>query len=430
MLKTQALVHTFMKATGLPLPNEERLSIEGLRKLNFPLLRKLVREEAKEFRDWMIALEEALEVYKDTDSDNYGTRVPVLKAWAEVIDAMCDTIVVVHNTSNAMGIDLEPFYDEVHRTNMAKVGGPKDADGKQLKPEGWEGPRILELLSAEVATRRVYQTVEVPRTLFVIIKHEFDSMENRNPWVDEVVAVAGSALEATRTIQALQLGTKTFQGWDGKTYPSWSYQEIPDVQTFLARLPAPPPPVPIESDEGLPPLKFKTGDRITVHLNDEQGRVGGVVTEVRRYQPYPPGFGPTHGVMVSAVLDCNVVTGLMPESAFEFETCGQSIPVVTAPSRPVHIGVDLSVKPSETVWAKVETEGGEVKKVERLHPPFEVGDRVVCTFNEALGEIGVVKVLDHRGERWCVRVEMEEESRRPAFDGFLPATLFLKCPAL
>jgi hypothetical protein len=409
MLKTQALVHTFMKTMGLPLPNEERLSIEGLRKLNFPLLRKLVREEAKEFRDWMLTLEERLQ---DNDPES-----EVIEAWAQVIDAMCDTIVVVHNTSNAMGIDLEPFYDEVHRTNMAKIGGPKDADGKQLKPEGWEGPRILELLSAEVATRRVYRTVEVPRTLFVIIKHEFDSMENRNPWVDEVVAVAGDALEATRTIQALQLGTKTFQGWDGKTYPSWSYQEIPDVQTFLARLPAPPPPVPIESDEGLPPLKFKAGDRITVHLNDEQGRVGGVVTEVRRCQPYPPGFGPTHGVMVSAVLDCNVVTGLMPESAFEFESVTPK----------VHIGVDMAEKPSETVWAQVEVEDGAIKKVERLHPPFEIGDRVVCTFNEALGEEGVVRAIEFRPDTgWYVHVEMVERERRAAFDGFLPATLFKK----
>jgi len=45
-----------------------------------------------------------------------------------------------------LGIDLMPFYEEVHRTNMAKLGGPKREDGKQLKPPGWEPPRIGEIL--------------------------------------------------------------------------------------------------------------------------------------------------------------------------------------------------------------------------------------------------------------------------------------------
>jgi predicted HAD superfamily Cof-like phosphohydrolase len=29
---------------------------------------------------------------------------------------------------------------------MAKAGGPTRADGKKLKPEGWEPPRIKEML--------------------------------------------------------------------------------------------------------------------------------------------------------------------------------------------------------------------------------------------------------------------------------------------
>jgi predicted HAD superfamily Cof-like phosphohydrolase len=45
-----------------------------------------------------------------------------------------------------LGVDLYPFYQEVHKTNMAKLGGPKRADGKQLKPPGWSPPRIEEML--------------------------------------------------------------------------------------------------------------------------------------------------------------------------------------------------------------------------------------------------------------------------------------------
>jgi predicted HAD superfamily Cof-like phosphohydrolase len=73
-----------------------------------------------------------------------------MQAWADVIDGMCDIMVVVNNTSNAMGIDLEPFFDEVHKTNMAKVGGPKNEFGKALKPEGWKPPRIREMLEGLV----------------------------------------------------------------------------------------------------------------------------------------------------------------------------------------------------------------------------------------------------------------------------------------
>ncbi len=44
--------------------------------------------------------------------------------------------------SQALGVDLRPFFREVHRTNMHKLTGPKREDGKQLKPPGWKPPRI------------------------------------------------------------------------------------------------------------------------------------------------------------------------------------------------------------------------------------------------------------------------------------------------
>lgn len=44
--------------------------------------------------------------------------------------------------SQALGVDLRPFFLEVHRTNMHKLEGPKREDGKQLKPPGWKPPRL------------------------------------------------------------------------------------------------------------------------------------------------------------------------------------------------------------------------------------------------------------------------------------------------
>jgi len=60
----------------------------------------------------------------------------------EAIDGMCDLLVVTYGTAVTFGIDIEPFWDEVHRSNMAKMGGKVRIDGKRLKPEGWTPPDL------------------------------------------------------------------------------------------------------------------------------------------------------------------------------------------------------------------------------------------------------------------------------------------------
>jgi predicted HAD superfamily Cof-like phosphohydrolase len=64
------------------------------------------------------------------------------------IDGLCDLLCVTYGTAVEWGIDLAPFWDEVHRTNMAKQGGPVREDGKQLKPPGWRPPDIAGVLAA------------------------------------------------------------------------------------------------------------------------------------------------------------------------------------------------------------------------------------------------------------------------------------------
>lgn len=62
------------------------------------------------------------------------------------IDGLCDTLYVVYGTAVEMGVDLEAHFAEVHHSNMAKVGGGERADGKILKPAGWQGPDIVGIL--------------------------------------------------------------------------------------------------------------------------------------------------------------------------------------------------------------------------------------------------------------------------------------------
>ena len=64
----------------------------------------------------------------------------------DVADALADLLYVTYGTAIAFGIDVRPVFEEVHRANMTKMGGKVRADGKILKPEGWEPPGIEEVL--------------------------------------------------------------------------------------------------------------------------------------------------------------------------------------------------------------------------------------------------------------------------------------------
>lgn len=64
-----------------------------------------------------------------------------------VIDAIMDLKYVLDGSMVEFGVDGEAFFDEVHRTNMAKLdGGYFDENGKFRKPAGWKEPRIEEML--------------------------------------------------------------------------------------------------------------------------------------------------------------------------------------------------------------------------------------------------------------------------------------------
>ena len=104
----------------------------------------LIQEEVTE-------LGEALDLYWYTESD--GTITWDTARYdernvntVEVADALADIDYVVQGAALTFGIPHDAVFDEVHRSNMAKVGGPVRADGKKLKPEGWTPPDIAGVL--------------------------------------------------------------------------------------------------------------------------------------------------------------------------------------------------------------------------------------------------------------------------------------------
>jgi predicted HAD superfamily Cof-like phosphohydrolase len=60
----------------------------------------------------------------------------------EMIDALADLLVVTYGAAIELGVDLEPVFAEVHRSNMSKDGG-QDAGGKILKGPGFTPPDVL-----------------------------------------------------------------------------------------------------------------------------------------------------------------------------------------------------------------------------------------------------------------------------------------------
>ncbi len=70
-----------------------------------------------------------------------------------VLDAICDLLYVTYQTAYVIGVDIEPFFDEVHRSNMDKIRDgvvKRRPDGKILKPDGWEPPRLEQILKGTV----------------------------------------------------------------------------------------------------------------------------------------------------------------------------------------------------------------------------------------------------------------------------------------
>lgn len=61
----------------------------------------------------------------------------------EVADALGDLLVVVLGTAVAYGIDLEPIFWEIHRSNMTKfIDGHRGPNGKWIKGPSYE-PALL-----------------------------------------------------------------------------------------------------------------------------------------------------------------------------------------------------------------------------------------------------------------------------------------------
>jgi len=117
MCKTFTDVEVFLAACG-----QRHASTPVARNELSALYKKLIDEEYQEF----------LDAYEDLDN-------------AEQLDACFDMIWVIIGYMKSRGWDCEAAWDEGAKSNLAKIDKKtgfviRRADGKILKPEGWQPP--------------------------------------------------------------------------------------------------------------------------------------------------------------------------------------------------------------------------------------------------------------------------------------------------
>lgn len=122
----QAQVREFHEAFGAPVAEQPTL----IPKTRGQLRHDLIHEELREYWD----------AIRDDDL-------------TEIADALGDMLYVVFGAAIEHGIDLEPVVEEIHRSNMSKLGDDGKPiyreDGKILKGSSYSPPDLVSVLEEQ-----------------------------------------------------------------------------------------------------------------------------------------------------------------------------------------------------------------------------------------------------------------------------------------
>lgn len=123
----------------------------------FELRVRLILEEAFEFAEaagvsvYTPEYEQGGKSYAIDSVDDLTLAADLKPEWPKMIDAIADILYVTFGAAIAMGIDMDAFFEAVHKANMAKLGPDgrpiKRPDGKGTKPPGWTPPDIEGMLA-------------------------------------------------------------------------------------------------------------------------------------------------------------------------------------------------------------------------------------------------------------------------------------------
>ena len=122
MADEQAMVEAFHRTFDIVVSPVPTVVGGGTRELRV----KLIQEEFDELKE-ALATEDLSSIAKE----------------------MADLLYVVYGTAVSYGIDMDPVFREVHRSNMSKLGGYKREDGKWVKPATYSPARIEPILAEQ-----------------------------------------------------------------------------------------------------------------------------------------------------------------------------------------------------------------------------------------------------------------------------------------
>jgi predicted HAD superfamily Cof-like phosphohydrolase len=76
-----------------------------------------------------------------------------LKDMTLVADALGDLLYVVLGTANAYGLDMEPIFWEIHRSNLSKfIDGHRREDGKWVKGKSYSPANLGPIIKQQEAS--------------------------------------------------------------------------------------------------------------------------------------------------------------------------------------------------------------------------------------------------------------------------------------
>lgn len=127
-------IHEFHRAIGLNPASKPTIPELGLLRLR----RTLVQEEWAEVQEEFDILQGRLQQGKGLE---IADLVPL-------VHELTDLLYVTYGALDLLGVDADAVFAEVHRANMQKTTGPKRADGKQLKPDGWQPADVRGVLES------------------------------------------------------------------------------------------------------------------------------------------------------------------------------------------------------------------------------------------------------------------------------------------
>lgn len=67
----------------------------------------------------------------------------------QFVHELTDLLYVAYGAIQACGVDPDPIFAEVHDANMRKQDGPVRADGKRLKPPGWQPADVKRVIERQ-----------------------------------------------------------------------------------------------------------------------------------------------------------------------------------------------------------------------------------------------------------------------------------------